>query len=127
VDDNKRVVPGGAGQGQPATYTIQIVGDGAAASLSDTLPADLSLASAPTTTPASVPAATYESGTHTIAWSGSPADGLVVQITYTVTVERATIGLITNTATVTHGGAPKNLTVVLIANPLQNFLPLLRR
>jgi len=127
VEDNKRVVPSNADQGQPATYTIQIVGDGAAASLSDKLPADLSLASGPTTTPAGVPAATYDGVSHTIAWSGSPADAVLVQITYTVTVDRATTGLITNTATVTHGGAPKNLTAVLIANPLQNFLPVLRR
>src|SRR5215213_1337485 len=67
VEDSKRVTPGSAGQGQPASYTIQIVGDGAAASLSDMLPADLSLASGPTTTPAGVPAATYDSATHTIA------------------------------------------------------------
>jgi hypothetical protein len=127
VEDNKRVAPSGAGQGQPASYTIQIVGDGAAAGLSDPLPADLSLAAGPTTTPASVPAATYDSATHTIAWSGSPADAVIVQITYTVTVERATTGLIANTATVTHGGVAKNLTALLIANPLQNFLPALRR
>jgi len=127
VEDSKRVAPGSADLGQQATYTIQIVGDGAAASLSDTLPADLSLASGPTTTPASVSAASYISATHTIAWNGSPADALIVQITYTVTVERATTGLIANTATVTHGGAPKDLTAALIANPLQNFLPALRR
>jgi len=127
VEDSKRVTPGSASQGQAATYTIQIVGDGAAAGLSDPLPADLSLTAGPTTTPASVPSATYDSATHTIAWSGSPADALIVQITYTVTVDRATTGLIANTATVTHGGAPKNLTAVLVANPLQNFLPALRR
>jgi hypothetical protein len=127
VQDSKHVTPGSAGQGQQASYVIQIVGDGAAASLSDPLPADLSLVSGPTTTPASVPAATYDSATHTIAWSGSPADALIVEITYTATVDRASTGLIANTATVTHGGAPNSLTAVLIANPLQNFLPALRR
>jgi uncharacterized protein DUF11 len=127
VEDSKRVAPGGVDQGQQATYTIQIVGDGAAASLIDPLPADLSLASGPTTTPASVPAATYDSATHTIAWSGSPADALIVQITYTATVDRATTGLIANTATLTHGAVPKDLTAMLVANPLQNFLPALRR
>jgi hypothetical protein len=126
-EDSKRVTPGSAGQGQPATYSIQIVGDGGAASLSDPLSADLSLAAGPTTTPATVSAAIYDSATHTITWSGAPADAVLVQITYTVTVERATTGLIVNTATLTHGGTPKNLTVVLIANPLQNFLPVLRR
>jgi Domain of unknown function DUF11 len=127
VEDNKRVAPGGAGQGQQATYTIQIVGDGAAASLSDTLPADLSLASGPATTPAGVPVATYDTATRAIAWSGSPADAVIVQITYTVIVDRATTGLIANTASVSHGGVPKDLTAVLIANPIQNFLPALRR
>jgi hypothetical protein len=127
VEDSKRVAPGGASQGQQATYTIQIVGDGAAASLSDALPADLSLASGPATAPASVPAATYDSATRTIAWSGSPADEAIVQISYTVTVDRASTGVITNTAIIHHGGAPKNLTAVLVANPLQSFLPALRR
>lgn len=127
VEDSKRVTPSSARQGQPATYTIQIVGDGAAASLSDPLPVDLALASGPTTTPASVPAATYDSATHTIAWSGAPADALLVQITYTVTVNRAATGLISNTATVTHNGVSKNLTAVLVANPIQNFLPALLR
>jgi len=127
VEDSKRVTPGSAGQGQPATYTIQIVGDGAAAGMNDPLPADLALVSGPATTPATVPAATYDSATHTIAWSGSPTDAVIVQITYTVTVDRATTGLIANTATVTHSGTPKNLTAVLVANPLQNFLPALRR
>jgi hypothetical protein len=127
AEDNKRVTPGAAGQGQQATYTIQIVGDGAAASLSDLLPADLSLASGPVTTPSGVPAATYDSATRTIAWAGSPADALIVQITYTVTVDRASTGLISNTASVTHAGAPKDLVAVLVANPLQSFLPALRR
>jgi hypothetical protein len=125
--DSKRVTPASAGQGQQATYTIQIVGDGAVASLSDPLPADLALAAGPTTTPASVPAATYDSATHAIAWNGSPAEALIVQITYTVTVDRATPGLIANTANVTHAGTPTSLTAVLLANPLQNFLPALRR
>jgi hypothetical protein len=127
AEDNKRVTPGSASQGQQASYTIQIVGDGTAASLNDPLPADLSLTSGPTTTPASVPAATYDGATHTIAWSGSPADALIVEITYTVSVARSTTGLIANTAMVTRGGAPKSLTAVLIANPLQNFLAALRR
>jgi uncharacterized protein DUF11 len=125
--DSKHVTPGSADQGQHASYTIQIVGDGAAASLTDQLPTDLSLVSGPSTTPASVPAATYDSATHTIAWSGSPADAVIVQIAYTVTVDRATTGLVANTATVTHGGTPTNLTAVLVANPLQSFLPALRR
>ena len=127
VADTKRVAPASASQGQPVTYTIQIVGDGAAASLSDPLPADVTLTSGPVTTDTSVPAATYNSATHTIIWSGLPADAMIVQITYTVTINRATTGLIANTASVTHGGASKNLTAVLLANPLQNFLPALRK
>ncbi|HEU5101472.1 MAG TPA: hypothetical protein VFU22_20760 [Roseiflexaceae bacterium] len=127
AEDGKSVTPGGAAQGQQATYTIQIVGDGAAASLSDPLPIGLSLASGPATTPSSVPAATYDGATRTIAWAGSPAEAVIVRISYTVTVESATTGLIANTASVTHAGAPKDLTAVLVANPLQNFLPALRR
>ncbi len=127
VEDSKHVTPSSADQGQQATYTIQVVGDGAAAVLTDTLSTDLALVSGPTTTPASVPAATYNSATHTILWSGSPADAVIAQITYVVTVDRATTGLIDNTAIVTHGGAPKALTAVLVANPLQSFLPALRR
>jgi hypothetical protein len=126
-EDRKSVTPGGVGQGGQAAYTIQVVGDGAAATLTDPLPADLSLASGPATTPDSVPAATYDSATRTIAWAGSPAEAVIVKISYTVTVERATTGLIANTATVTHAGAPNQLTAVLVANPLHSFLPALRR
>jgi hypothetical protein len=125
--DGKSVTPASADQGQQASYTIQIVGDGAAASLSDPLPADLALAAGPTTTPASVPAASYDSGTRTIVWSGTPADAEIVRISYTVTVTRATTGLVANIATVAHAGTPANLTAVLIANPLRSFLPALRR
>jgi hypothetical protein len=127
VEDSKSVTPGGADQGQQVTYTLQLVGDNTPATLSDILPASVSLVAGPTTTPASVPDATYNGTTRTIAWSGSPADTVVVRITYTVMVDIATTGPIANTVTMTHNGAPKQLTAVLIANPRRAFMPVLRR
>jgi hypothetical protein len=127
VEDSKTVTPGAARQGQQATYTLQLVGDNTPASLSDVLPAGVSLAAGPATTPASVPPATYNGATRTIAWSGSPPDTVVVKVTYTVTVDTATTVAIGNTVTMTHNGTPKQLTAVLIANPRRSFLPVLRR
>jgi hypothetical protein len=127
VTDGKRVAPGGARQGQQVIYTIQIVGDAAAASLSDTLPAGLTIVGQPATSPNTVPQAQYDGPTRTITWSGTPPDAEVVQISYTVTVDTATTGPIVNTAMITHSGTPKSLTATLIANPLQSFLPVLRR
>jgi hypothetical protein len=126
AQDSKSVAPGGARQGQQVIYTIQIVGDNTATTLSDPLPNGIVLADGPTTTPASVPAATHNSGTQTIEWSGAPDSTVLVTISYTATLTLSTTQVIVNMAAVTHGGSQKSLPALLIANPVQSFLPQVR-
>jgi hypothetical protein len=74
-----------------------------------------------------VPAATYDNASRTIAWSGAPDGTTIVTISYTATLDIATTQAIVNTATVTHADGPHDLVATLIANPIQAFLPLVRR
>jgi hypothetical protein len=127
IRESMAVAPVAARQGQPAAYTIALGGDGAAVSLANQLPAGVTLASGPTTTPASVPAATYDAGTRTVSWSGAPAAGVAVSIGYTVTVDGAAPAAIVNQATVTRASGARQIAAALIANPLERFLPLARR
>jgi hypothetical protein len=88
--ERKGVTPGAARQGQQASFTIQFAGANGAASLSDPLPAGMSLVSGPITAPASVPAATYDAQARTISWSGAPPNTVLVSISYTVRATRRT-------------------------------------
>jgi hypothetical protein len=125
--DAKRVVPAAARQGGQASYTITIGGDGSALSMADVLPAGLTLVSGPGTTPANVAAASYNSTTRTISWSDAPPVGQLVTITYVVTLDSAGPGVIVNSATLTRSGTNSQLRATLIANPIETFLPALRK
>jgi hypothetical protein len=127
AQESMSVTPGGARQGQTATYTIQIGGDGTPISLSNQLPSSVTLVAGPATMPGSVPAAVYDSATRILSWSAAPASTIFVAISYSVSIDTATIGPIVNTATVTRAGGPLQLSAMLIANPLQRFLALVRR
>jgi hypothetical protein len=127
AQDSKSVAPSSASQGQQAIYTIQIVGDNMAVSLADTLPISVTLVGQLATSPAGVPAASYNSTTRTISWSGTPADAVIVKIIYTVTIDLATTGSIANTARIIRSGGQKDATAMLIANPLLGYLPTVRR
>ena len=126
--DRKTVAPSVARQGQQASYTIQIAGAGATMSMSDPLPGELSIVGAPVTEPASVAPAAYDPATRTITWSDAPPVSVGVKISYTVTVDTAAIKPLVNVATVSRAGAgAKQLRAMLLANPLQRFMPLSRR
>jgi hypothetical protein len=127
IRESMAVSAGGARQGQPASYAIQIGGDGGAVSLSNQLPANVTLTAGPSTTPASVAAASYNSGTRTISWSGAPADTVTVQIGYTVSIDTANVAPIVNQATVTRTTGTRQISATLIANPIQRFLALIRQ
>jgi hypothetical protein len=127
AQDGKSVAPATAQQGQQVVYTIQLVGDGAPIGLSDPLPDGITLASTPEVAPADQPGATYDATAGAITWSGAPDNTTIVTISYTATVDLATTDAIANTATVIRAGDQKQITAVLIANPLQWFLPMVRR
>ncbi len=123
---SKTVAPSAARQGQQVTYSIQLGGDGTPVTLSDPLPAEVTMVSnSLTTSPASAPQATFSGGA--VAWNGQPASGETVDISYAVTISTAATLVIRNTATVSRGGAGQDLIAALIANPRLNFLPLTRR
>jgi uncharacterized repeat protein (TIGR01451 family) len=124
AQESKSVVPAGADQGQQVTYTIQLVGDGTALSLSDPLPAGVAFVNGSLTTTGGGTA--VQTG-GTISWSGTPALFTLVKISFAAIVNASTSQPIVNTATVTRGGAQKSLAVVLIANPKRTFLPVTRR
>jgi uncharacterized repeat protein (TIGR01451 family) len=124
AQDSKRVVPGGADQGQQVKYTIQVVGDGSAISLSDPLPAGVTFVNGSLTTTGGG-LASQAGGT--ITWSGAPAVFTIVTIAFSATVNASASLPIVNTATVTRGGGQKGLAAVLIANPRRMFLPTARR
>ena len=124
AQDSKWVIPGGADQGQQVTYTIQVVGDGSSASLSDPLPAGVTFVNGSLTVTGGGSAG--QAG-GMISWSGAPAILTVATISFAATVNASALQPIVNTATVTRGSAHKSLTGVLIANPKRVFLPTTRR
>lgn len=125
--DTKRVTPASAEQGQQVAYTIEIAGDGTPITLSDPLPAGLTMVGDPTTEPASLPDAVYNGATRTITWSGAPETATLVTISYSVTLDSAATQAIVNSAGLTRGASQTTLQAVLIANPAQSFLPVVRR
>jgi hypothetical protein len=127
AQDSMSVAPAGARQGQLATYTIQIAGDGTPTGLNNQLPADVTRVAGPTTTPSGVAGAMYNGATRTITWNAAPASTVVVSISYTVSVDTAATGLIVNNATITRSSGVRQLLALLISNPRQSFLPLVRR
>ncbi|MFL5804498.1 MAG: hypothetical protein ACJ8CR_22480 [Roseiflexaceae bacterium] len=126
AQDSKQVTPGGASQGQQVRYTLQIVGNGNAVSLSDPLPAGVTLVGNPSVT-GSTATPSYNSPTRTIAWNATPAPLAIVTISYNATISTSATQAIANTATLTRGSAQKRVTAVLIANPRRAFLPLTRQ
>ena len=125
--DLKRAVPNGARQGQPVAYTIRVLGDGTPVTVSDPLPAGLTLnTSSLATTPASLGPAQYDSGTRRITWSGTLGTNILT-ISYTATVSTPTTQVLANTATIAHGVEQRQATAIVIANPLQVFLPITQR
>ncbi|MFN8566546.1 MAG: hypothetical protein U0Z44_03270 [Kouleothrix sp.] len=109
-----------------ASYTITIGGDSGTLSMADVLPAGLTLVSGRGTTPANVAAASYNSATARSA-GAMRRPGQLVTITYVVTLDSAGPGAIVNSATLTRSGTNSQLRATLIANPIETFLPALRK
>jgi hypothetical protein len=110
-------------QGATVTITFAVVGTGQPTTVTDPLPAGLNYAGASTTCPGSV------SGTQTVTYSGTPTAGSSCTITIQATVTTSQRIAVTNAATVTDGGpnSPYVLSTVLILNPANIYLPIVRR
>jgi len=124
--DSKSATPSAARQNQQITYTIRIVGDSTTVTLDDPLPVGVAFVpSSLSITPPTMPAPAYASS-H-VTWSGAPAAPTIVTLSFRVTLNTPTTRLINNIAQLSHGSAPRTVSAAVIANPLQVFLPLMRR
>jgi uncharacterized repeat protein (TIGR01451 family) len=126
VTDTKSATPSAARQNQQITYAIRIVGDSTTVTLDDPLPSGVTfITSSLSITPPTMPTPSYASS-H-VTWSGAPVAPTIVTLTFRVLLNTPTTRLISNIAQISHGSAPRTVSAAVIANPLQVFLPMMRR
>jgi len=122
---DKRVWPVDPASGEIVTYTLSLLGNGQAVTLTDPLPAGVSTPGPITTTSGS---ATYDPKRHCITWSGSPDIGLPVTITFPVTVQVTGPRVLTNTAVLTDTkGHVSTDTAMMIIDAYHAYLPLIMK
>lgn len=119
---DKYVHPVASSSGQMITYTMVLLGSGHPLSLTDTLPDGVS-------DPGSIQAtdgiAAYQFASRRVEWSGTPAIGQPVTVTFPVTVRVSGPVALINTATLTDTITGTDTdTAVAIANGVPFYLPL---
>ncbi len=123
---HKRVWPVAPAGGGRVTYTLSLLGSGRPLTLTDNLPAQVS-APGPIQVSGG-PAASYAPGLHRLTWSGSPAAGQPVTITFPVTVQASGPLAVFNTVVLTDGqGFVFTDTAVFVVDAYQMWLPVLLR
>lgn len=120
----KSASPGAPKNGETVSYRIEFVGTGGGLSLTDALPEGLG---APAAMLASLGQLQYNPGPRTLTWSGSPAAGQVVILSYQAQVQTAERRALVNTATITGDSGSFAAEATVIANGFSTYLPLLRR
>ncbi len=119
------VWPATASQGKTVTYTLSMLGSGSPMTLTDNLPASLSV---PLTMSASTGNVMYHSSSHQVEWQGFSASGSPITITFSVTVLVANPQPVVNTATLTDTLAGTTTSsATFIANAYQVYLPVSRK
>ncbi|MCP4357564.1 MAG: DNRLRE domain-containing protein [Chloroflexi bacterium] len=104
-------------QGDSVTYTLSFKGNGESLNLVDDLPSGFS---APTHLD---PGLNYASGQ--ITWSGTPADGANVTLTYAVQITTSQSKILRNQATLTaSSGGLATAAATIIVNPVKSYLPI---
>jgi len=123
----KEANKGGANYGDTIQYTLKFNGVGATIRVTDTLPNvvewmnDVEVYGTNT-------APVYDPVQHRLLWEGSPVAGEQVRLTYTGTVATFSRQLIVNAAELLgEEGSASSATVIVIANPLRCYLPLVLR
>jgi len=117
-----RVQPIAPLRGQVVTYTLSLLGNGQAITLTDDLPVEVSAPGLIQVSDGTM--ASYEPGAHRIVWSGSPGVGQSVSITFPVTVQAAGPLAVLNTAVLTDAeGLVSSDTAVFIVDARQVWLP----
>lgn len=114
-------------QGQVVTYTLTLLGNGQALTLTDHLPTQVSGPGLIQTWPVE-PAAEYDAGAHRLIWTGVPSSAEQVTITFPVTVQVAGPLAVSNTAVLTDAeGCVSTDTEMFIVDPIQVWLPVILR
>ena len=115
---SKTATPAFGWAGDTIHYTLRLTGSGQPLDLLDTLPAGLQFLEGV--------GLVHQNGQ--IRWNGAPATGEVVVFDYTARITAVSPTSLVNSATLSETGAVMaGATAVVIANPEQLFLPLMRR
>jgi len=118
---NKQVWPATATNGDTVTHTLSCLGTGQPLTMTDMLPDGLS---APGSINASSGNAHYEPLARQVVWTGIPATGQMVTVTFPVTVQVDGPLAISNTAALTADGVYKSSdTALLIVDGYPAYLP----
>lgn len=120
----KTVWPIVASQGETVTFTLSFNGMGQNLTLTDTLPIGLG---APIVMNASSGQAQYNPATRTITWSGAPASGQAVTLTYSVLVQVSGRQTLINQAQLQLPDGSSTAQASVIVDGALLFLPLARR
>jgi hypothetical protein len=117
---SKSVIPLTPRQGETVTYRLTFIGTGDAFSISDQLPAGLSTLLGLS---ASMGAAQYDPSARLLTWSGAPAKGQQVVITYSATIQSSAVERLVNSAILQGGPQPSSDSAAIIANGYAITLP----
>jgi len=122
---DKQVRPVAPNAGEVITYTMVMVGSGHLLTLTDTLPDGLSV---PGPIQATEGNAGYSAVQRRVEWSGTPAAGQPVNVTFSVTVQISGPVALINTATLTDAiiGTSTD-TAVVIVDGFRTYLPLMMK
>jgi hypothetical protein len=119
---NKSVQPTLAQSGKQVTYSLSLVGTGGALTVTDNLPSSVSAPGVILISGGG--AAVYNSPAHRITWTGVPAAGSAVTVTFPVTVSAASSMAINNLASLSTGASGTfTSTATFIANGVSVWLP----
>jgi len=114
-----------ADHGELLTYTISLVGSGATATISDSIPAGT--AYVPHSAQVEPQVGVLTDGSNLISWTGVLTDGHYLELTFAVTVTVEEPFAIVNRAAVNNGEENRELTATTIANAFKIYLPIVMR
>jgi hypothetical protein len=122
---SKQVWPVSVDNGDVVTYTLSWLGTGQALTMTDTLPDGLGV---PGSLNASAGSVSYAAGARQVLWTGAPATGQAVTVTFHSPVQIDGPALLRNTAVLTSGGASSSsATALIIVGGYSAYLPLMTK
>jgi hypothetical protein len=110
--------------GQAVAYRLTFAGNGSPLTLQDQLPAGLG---APFGLSASHGNLQYDPGANRLTWSGTPAQGQQVTLTYSTNVQTNQPQLLVNTASLVGTGLSTSASAAVIANGFKVMLPFITK